>query len=295
MPWISASLADALGGVSGGAAAAVAEVNAALGKLDKQIAANSAKANAVLDAVGAGASLLSQMEAAGLYTIFLQPIKGSWSTRLSSAKNAPPNTGFCCGSASIGLYPDFEAASKSLAKLKEALEKPVAAASDFISNLDLDDFIPDLEPEELVEKDVSALKGKTIDAKFKKSSDEWVAATIGDLFPGSALSAANSLNAAVKEGKSLLKGKNSLNMIKSFTSKGLSTVTSMLNGMAATGVYTIMLEPGAGGYLTRLQHEAGAPPTSTDMYSTGMVTIATGPDVLSLAGKFTTLTKLMKG
>lgn len=295
MPWISTNMAAAIGGVSKQAAAAVAGVNAALGKLDKQVQANAAKASAVLDVVGAGASLLQQMEAAGLYTIFLEPVKGSWSSRLSGAANAPPNSGFCCGSASIGLYPSLADAAASLAKLKDMLEKPMAAAADFIDKLDLEDFIPDLEPEELVEKDLTALKGKTIDAKFKKSSDTWVSATIGDLFPGAALSAASGLNAAVKQGKALLKEKNSLSAIKSFTNKGLSTVTSMLDGMSATGVYTIVLEPAAGGYLSRLKSEAGAPPSNATMYSTGMVCIATGPDILSLAGKFSTMNKLLKG
>jgi hypothetical protein len=295
MPWISTNIAAAIGGVSGPAATAVAGVNAALGKLDQQLTANVGKATAVLDAVSAGASLLKQMEAAGLYTIFLEPVKGSWSSRLSGAANAPPNTGFCCGSASIGLYPDLASAAAALGKLKDALEKPMAAAADFIDKLDLDDFIPEEEPEDLVEKDLTALKGKTIDAKFKKSSDTWVSATIGDLFPGAALSAASGLNSAVKQGKALIREKNSLSAIKSFTTKGVSAVTSMLNGMSATGVYTIVLEPAAGGYLSRLQSEAGAPPSSTDMYSTGMVTIATGPDILSLAGKFDTLNKLLKG
>lgn len=295
MPWVSTNLSEAVGGISKQATAAVAGVNASLAVLDKQVQSNAKKATAVLGAVTEGSGLLKQMQAAGLYTIFLAPEKGSWSTRLSKAIGAPPNEGFCCGSASIGLYPDVLSAAKALGQLKDMLEKPVAAASDFINKLDLEDFVPDLEPEDFIETDLSAFTGKTINAKFNKSSDEWVSATIGDLFPGSALSTANALNAAVGEGKSLLKAKNSLKMVQSFTGKGLSTVTSMLDGMSKTGVYTILLEPKSGGYLSRLKSEKGAPPSSADMYSTGMVTIATGPDILSLADKFTTLSKMLKG
>lgn len=296
MPWVSTNLSEAVGGISKQASAAVAGVNASLAVLDKQVQSNAKKSNAVLGAVTEGTGLLGQMQAAGLYTIFLAPEKGSWSTRLSRAMGAPPNDGFCCGSASIGLYPDIMSASKALSQLKEMLEKPVAAASDFIDKLDLDDFVPDLEPEEFEEVDLTTFTGRTIDSKFSMAGgDKWVSATIGDLFPGSALSTANALNAAVGEGKSLLKAKNSLKKVQSFTTKGLSTVTNMLDGMSKTGVYTILLEPGAGGYLTRLKTEKGAPASSADMYSTGMVTIATGPDILSLAAKFTTLSKMLKG
>ena len=296
MPWMSTNLADAVGGISKQATAAVAGVNASLAVLDKQVQSNAKKATAVLGAVTEGADLLKQMQAAGLSTSFLAPEKGSWSTRLSKAIGAPPNEGFCCGSASIGLDPDVKSAQESLKQLKAMLEKPVAAATDFIDKFDIEDFVPDLEPEELAEVDTSELKGKTIDAKFSAAGgDKWVSATIGDLFPGSALSTANALNSAVGEGKSLLKAKNSLKMVQSFTDKGLSTVTNMLDGMSKTGVYTILLEPKSGGYLSRLKSEKGAPASSADMYSTGMVTIATGPDILSLTAKFTTLSKMLKG
>lgn len=295
MPWISTNLAGAMGGIAAKATAAVADLQKTLGTFDKQIQGNLGQYASALDAISSNKSLLSTLSESGIYTIILAPAKGAWTSRLQSAANSPPGSGWCCGTATITLSADLGAALNSLDKMKSALEKPIdAATSSFMDTItDISDvFTPDPEPTDMVSVDTNALK-KKLDDVFLPNS--WTLATMGDVFCGAASVAGDALNASVKAGKSLLKQRNMLGVTKALTNKGMQQVNGLLTDMAATGVYNILLEPGAGNYLTRLQNEVGAPPQDANMFSSGIVCISIGPDISSLTSKFATMNKLIKG
>lgn len=296
MPWLSTNLAGAMGDITAKATAAAGELQKTIGKFDKQLQTNATAANSVLSAATSSRDLISKLQSAGIYTLILAPGQGSWVTRMQQAANAPPGGGFCCGTISITIVPDLNSASSALDKMKTAMEKPVSASADsFKATLEdiADEFTPDEEPEDFELVDTEAFKAKKLDDLFTPNA--WHTATMGDVFGGAMQASAEGLNKAATVGKALLKQKNMMGATKAMASKGLSSVNGLLTGLGATGVYNIMLEPGPGSYLDRLQSEIGAPPQSSDLYCTGIVTIAIAPSLIELASKFATMNKLIKG
>jgi hypothetical protein len=285
-----------MGDITAKANAAVGDLKKTLGKFDKQIQANTGTFAAALNTAASSRDLINKLQAAGIYTLILAPEKGSWVTRMLQAADAPHGGGYCCGTVSISIVPDLDSAMSALDKMKSALEKPISGTADSMKATmdDIgDEFTPEEEPEDFELIDTSAFKGKTLDDLFTPNS--WHSATMGDVFGGALQVTADGLNTAVTAGQALLKQRNVMSATKAMVNKGMNTVNGVLNGMAATGVYNIMLEPGLGNYLSRLQKEIGAPSQNPDLYCTGIATIAIAPSLTDLVSKFDTMSKLIKG
>lgn len=296
MPWVSANLSASMGGVVAKANAAIADLQKTMAQYDRQIQANLDIYGASLDAVAASRTLINKLQSAGIYTLILSPGSGAWASRMQSAANQPSNSGYCCGFANIVMAANPQAALQSLTKLKASFEKRVSQTADSIMNdiVDISNmFTPEDIPADLELFDTSAFAGKTLDDLF--TPDTWHSATMGDVFGGAMQVVADELNAVAKAGQSLLKHRNMISATRAYANMGLSTVNAFLDDLTSTGTYSIMLEPAAGGYLSRLSAEQGAPPNDPAMYSAGIVCIATAPSAASLVDKFDTITSLIGG
>lgn len=296
MPWSSTNLAGAMGGTVAKAQAAVADLQHTITLYDRQIQANLDKFDFALGAVANSRSLINKLQAAGIYTLILSPGVGSWPSRMQFAPNHPVNSGYSCGFANLILAANPQAALSSLSRLKATFDRKVGETADSIMETidDISDiFTPEPEPEELDLINTSAFAGKTLDSLF--TSDTWHSATLGDVFGGAMQATAEALNATALAGRSLLKQRNMISATSALATKGLSTVNNFLDDLESTGVYSISLAPGAGGYLSRLQSEPGAPPDDPVMYSAGIVCIATAPSVESLLTQYETMTTLLGG
>jgi len=289
MAWLNATLADSVAGMTAKANAAIAAAEAALAALNSQTTAMQSKLTAMLDAATDNKSMLDKMAESGFYMITLAPQVGSWTARLTGAANEPINSGFCAGTANLILSADPAVVANAYAKVKAALLKPIDDANKFIDQTDFSDFIP----EAPVYDDFPAAELPDWDVLYP--SGQWQSAKLGDVF-GGAMSglgtASEGLNKGVKE---LLATANHVGKITSALDKGLTAAQDFMAGLQATGVYSIMLPPGAGGYLDRLQAEAGAPPVDSEMYSAGFVCIAVAAGAEDLAAKYATINQLMKG
>jgi len=289
MPWLSANLGDVLAGAKAKANAAIADAEKALSALTAQTNALKAKADSIVNAATANKSMLDEMAASGFYMITLDPQVGSWVDRLSTAANEPPNSGYCAGTANLIISADPATVTSAYAKLKEAMMKPIDDAKKFIDQTDFSDFIP----EAPVLEDVPLVEAPDWDTAF--TFNEWKSTSLGDVFGGAMSGAAEVSGQLNKAAKGVIATANHVGKLTSALNKGLNTAQSFMNDLAATGAYSIMLAPGAGGYLARLQGEVGAPPNDSGMYCAGFVCIAMAGGVEDLAAKYATIDKLMKG
>lgn len=291
MPWISTNLAASLGGLTKSATAAINDVQKSLNKLNNQVSLITSKVNGALSTVSAAKATLDKLTESGFYMINLSPQPGSWSTRLSSAPNAPPNLGYCCGTALIIVAPDLSAISDAYGNVVASIKKPMTEASNIVNKLDFDGFTPDETPSGFDELDEEEAK----DWSDIFESDVWTSATLGDVFGGHMEGITKAANKLSKEAKSVFAGCNQASRSAFAISKGLNSAKNMMTKMQSTGVYNIILNPASGNYLQRLQSETGAPPSSSDLYTAGYVCITVAPNVMSLATKFQTLSKIVSG
>ena len=293
MSWHLLNLSLAFPDIAAKAAAAIAQVQAGISKLDKQSAAMTTAANSALDALAVSKGDLAKITAAGFYMIKLSPQQGAWDTRLGNASGEPTGSAYCCGVANIVLGADLQAALDKFTKIKDALKKPIDDAKAFIGGKDFSDYTPSVpdDPSLLDTLDMSEFTAPDWDTLF--GSDVWHSAKLGDVFGGAMQGIASASNGAIKDAKAVFNNLNQARKITAGLSKGATTAQNLLADMAATGTYSIILEPGVGNYLTRLRAESGAPESSTSMYSSGYVCIAVAPDATALAEKFATLTKVL--
>jgi len=289
MAWLNATLADSVAGMTAKANAAIATAQTALAALNSQTAAMQSRLTAMLDAATDNKTMLDKLAESGFYMITLAPEVGSWSARLAGALNEPPNSGFCSGTANLIISADPAVVTNAYAKVKTAMLKPIDDANKFIDQTDFSDFVPDAP----VYEDFPPVELPDWDILYP--SGQWESAKLGDVF-GGAMSGIGTASADLNKGvKELLATANHVGKITSALDKGLTAAQDFMTGLQATGVYSIMLPPGAGGYLDRLQAEAGAPPADSELYSAGFVFIAVAAGAEDLAAKYATINTLMKG
>ena len=293
MPWINSTIASSLGGITAAAHDAVLQVQGKLAKLNSQVGAINGALNAAVGAIAISRNVLDNLMLSGFYMITLPPGQGSWANRLAIAPNAPPESGFCCGVATLAITADLAGAEGAYAKVADAVMAPMADASNIVNPFDYEGFEPDPVPGELEELDEEALAAKPWSETF--TPGEWKSATLGDVFGGYTEGIARATNKASKDAKSLLAGVNQVQRSSFAIGKGLTVTQNLITQLENTGVYNIALPPGAGGYLTRLQAEAGAPPTNPVYYSSGYVCIAVATSLNALASRYATLSSIVTG
>ena len=299
MPWVSTNLAAAMPGIADKATAAIKQVQDGVNKLQKQTGVMATAMDSALGTLSVNKGELAKITAAGFYVITLAPKKGAWDVRLAEAMGEPPNKGYCCGTANIVIAADIAKVADTMNKVKDMLKKPVDDVKALIPSGDFSDFEPDFYDEE---DELSPMASLNLD-KFKApdwdtlfESDKWKSASLGDVFGGAMQGLAGATNGGIEDAKSLLNGLNQSKKLSAGITKGLNATKKLVDDLSKTGTYNIILEPGPkGGYLQRLKSEAGAPASDPRMYSAGFVCITIEPDIASLAGKFSTLSKLTTG
>lgn len=293
MSWNSTDLASTLGGITTKANDAINQVQSGLDKLTNQVSLMTGKVNSAVNTVASSKAMLDKLTASGFYMITLSPKKGSWSSRLSSAPNAPPNLGYCCGTAVIAMAPDLSVVADAYDKTLAAIKKPMADASNLVDQFDFDDFIPEEVPSDLFDLDENEMAAKDWGDLF--TTDEWTSATLKDVFGGYAEGIAKATNKLSKSTRSALAGVNQTARAASAVSKGLGTAKTLMAQMKGTGVYSITLPPGSGNYLSRLRNEKGAPPSSSQLFTSGYVCITVAESLSALESKYDTLSKIVSG
>jgi hypothetical protein len=119
----------------------------------------------------------------------------------------------------------------------------------------------------------------------------WQSLTLGGIFPGSAATIAD-LQA---EADDLLNKYSAvvgqMNAKVAALDGIIGTTLGLASAMGAAGFYMLPLEPGAGGWQTRINAAAGAPPNNGA--SAGMVIVVQGPDVLAIADQYAKLSSIL--
>ena len=293
MPWNSTNIASSMGGITSKANDAINQVQNGLDKLTNQVSLMTGKVDTAVSAIVSSKATLNKLTASGFYMITLSPQVGSWSSRLSAASNAPPNLAYCCGTAVIAMAPDISTVSNAYQGIVDSVKKPMADASNIVNQFDFEDFIPDEMPEGLLDIDISTLTATDWSDLFE--TDAWKSTTLKDVFGGYAEGIAAATNKLSKEARSVVAGINQTARAASAINKGLTATKNLIAQMQDTGVYSIALAPGSGNYLTRLQNEAGAPDTSSALYTSGYVCIAVADSLSALESKYDTLSKILVG
>jgi len=285
MPWTTTNLSGALGGLALSANESIKEVQKKLNILNSQVEKLNRTLSSAMGAVTGAKSTLSKLAESGFYMVTLAPKRGAWTSRLSSAENAPPSAPYSCGVATISISENLAVVTDAYEKMIEATKKPMADAKNLYDAFDFSDYLPDPDPEELEEMEEAAAK----DWADLFTSDEWKIAALGDIFGGYSEGLAKATNALSKDARSIQAGKNQASKSISAINKGLNATKTLLCQMDAAGVYKIILEPAEGNYLSRLRSEMNAPPTSANLCTSGYVCIAVASDPSTLASKFETL------
>lgn len=119
----------------------------------------------------------------------------------------------------------------------------------------------------------------------------WQSLTLGDIFPGSAATLAgmkaeaddlfNKYNAVMGQ----------INAKVTALDGIANTTLGLASAMTASGFYMLPLEPAVGGWQTRINAAAGAPPNTG--ICAGMVIIVQGPDLVAIAEKYSKLTSIL--
>lgn len=290
MTWQTTNLAESMGGLAAQAAASIAEVTAGLNKLTNNVNVMKNGVSSSVSTIASTKTELAKLTESGFYMITLAPKRGSWSSRLSAAPNAPPNLDYCCGTAVITVAPDLTAAENAYTATISAVKKPMADASNIVDRFDFADFIPELPPEDLADIDEDQAAAKDWSDLF--TSDVWSAASLGDVFGGYVEGLSKATNKLSKETRSALGSVNQAARAASAITRGLTAAKNLVAQMTSTGVYRIALLPGKGNYLQRLRNEPGAPPTGIS-FTSGYVCIAVAEDLNGLASKYETLSKIV--
>ena len=291
MSWITTNLAESMGGIAAQANTAIVKVQADLTKLTKHVGDMTTQANRAVSVVASTKTTLTRLTEAGFYMIALSPKKGAWNARLAVAPNAPPNLGYCCGTAVITIAPTLDAVESSYSNIKAAAKKPMADASNIFDPFDFSDYVPEPEPPDLEDLDEEAATAKDWDEIF--TADVWKDAALGDIFGGYVEGITKSINKLSKETRSAFAGIGQTARSSYAINKGLTATKNLVAQMQATGVYKIELAPGPGNYLTRLRNEPGSPPTASYLFTSGYVTIAVADSIDALGAKYETLSKII--
>ncbi|MEI7673809.1 MAG: hypothetical protein WCK00_17025 [Deltaproteobacteria bacterium] len=289
MSWQSTNLAASMGGLASKANLAVSQVQGKLNKINSQVAAVNNTLNAAIGGIAALKGDMEKLTESGFYMITLSPEKGSWAARLAAATNAPPAHGYCCGVATIIIAPDLSTVAASFKKMVDAVKKPMADAANIVDQFDFSDFEEEEDPEDIAP--IAEVTAKDWGDIFE--SGKWTASNLADVFGGLAEGTSKAANLACTKAKSLQAGINQAGKSVSAINKGLAATRKILTEMGTTGVYNIILPPGSGGAVSRLQNEAGAPPKNVNYYSAGYACVTQMPDLQGLAGKFDTLSGIV--
>lgn len=119
----------------------------------------------------------------------------------------------------------------------------------------------------------------------------WQSLTLGDIFPGSA----QTITQLQAEADDLLNKYGAV--VSQINTKVLaldaiaSTTLGLADAMASAGFYMLPLDPAVGGWATRINAAAGAPPATGAC--AGMVIVVQGVDVAAITAQYAQLSSIL--
>jgi len=288
MPWIEATLGSIMGSTLSSAQESIAEAQKALNTATTYMNRANSEVNSVLDALTITQDKISVAGTAGFYFITLSARQGSWNTRLALASMAPPNFGFSAGFAMIVVDVSLNAVASAVASITKAFRTPFNLPSILTTNDPSAGYVPivpsvSMSPISFLEENDNVY-------------DIWESKSVGGIFTGALNGLVQDNNLMIKQAKSVVDLTNQVGQRAASIQRGLSNISSFISEAEAAGLYNIILEPGPGGYLSRLENELGAPPTDSNLYTSGVVCIAeitSESDLPSLISQFSNLQQLM--
>ena len=287
MPWISTTLNEAMGKAISDVQSVLDTANATLSGLVTQMNQVVNNLNSVLDALTIHQDGIKASAEAGFYFIELSAHQGAWNTRLYDAENAPPNSGYSAGFATIVVAPDLDRVTTAFDMIKKALTTPLNLPNILTTNSPSSGYVP-------IVPTCSLSPLPIPDPKQEHPVDIWQTETVGGIFSASLSGLVQDNNLMINQAKSVLNLANQVGQRAASIEQGISTANGFLEDMKAAGAYTIVLPPGPGGYLTRLENELNAPPTDYDEYTCGICVIAEVNAIADLPNLVTQFQALQK-
>lgn len=96
-----------------------------LAKVTATLAAIQTRVNVVQSFLNTASSMLNSLNSTGFYIIYLSPGGGDWTSRLTSATNAPDQTGYATGMCAIAKAPNLATVQTKYADMINALQTPI--------------------------------------------------------------------------------------------------------------------------------------------------------------------------
>ena len=122
-------------------------------------------------------------------------------------------------------------------------------------------------------------------------SDQWQPLTLGQMFPGpnQSITLLRSRAQALQSRNNALLSQ--INSRASALNSLIGDTTTLADALAASGFYLLTLEPATGGWATRAQAAASAPPNSGA--SAGILIVAQAPSPAALAASYAKLNQVL--
>lgn len=291
MTWTSQTLADSLPSVFNAAEAAVAAAQKELNAVDAAIDRLQALATNAQARVDAADQLVSDLSGdaadSGIYNLILTPGTGVWSERILWAAGAPPRDPYMYSAivCTLSLTADLSAATDAKNRLQQAVSTPFLPAPPTIR-------LPSLTPPPM-----PVLPSLPEPAALPE--DEWVSATVADLFPGTRDAVNQSVESVKKEANKILGGITKLQDKKSELQAELDEASALVANLASTGVYAFSalpeVTPSADWYdrLIAGTEAEGRPPFNPALYSAGTCTVVLATSYAQLLERFGKLQSIL--
>jgi len=223
-------------------------------------------------AVDNAAQLLIDLEGSGIYAIAITPGVGSWISRFANAEGAPPLGGSVYSAMIVSIFvaPTLTPIANAYGQMKDTLTKPM--------RIDLPS-LPALEKPALLDEG----NADWLD------EDVWKSQTVGDVFPAQLVSAKSAINAAQKSLTLAQNAKNAFDGRKAMLVEALADAQVVVTSMETTGIYSVLVPPGAGDWLTRLSSQTGAPPSDSYYFCAGTASVIQAADLSTVIASWSKL------
>lgn len=123
--WQSLTLGDVFQGLNQGLSDIQAQADDLFRKYSAVVNQMNTKVNALQSILNTTGNLLGKLQTSGLYVCYLEPAQGGWATRLQTAQNAPPNSGYSAGLCIIAQEVDLTSVAQSYQNLMDILTAPI--------------------------------------------------------------------------------------------------------------------------------------------------------------------------
>jgi hypothetical protein len=216
----------------------------------------------------------------GIYHLTLAPEQGAWDSRILAATGLPPRdaSAFSAVIANIVIAADVGAATSIADTIIEVASTAIPKPKDFFSM----PALPSLE----------AVSIPSIPAPAPPPENQWISATMGDLFPSLATEMAETASANAAKGNQASAGLDAIIDKQNELNTQLTAAQKLVDDLENSGAYNFIAEPEVtptNDWYSRLiatEGETDLPDNDISMFSSGTVTVIIAPDYASLVSKF---------